>query len=234
MKIHHVNDSKAGAQLTATLFAEASRAATDRPVGLATGATMTEVYTALAQQGFAPEFGNAFALDEYAEIAADHRNSYDRELREKFSYPLGWLGTLHVPGQGRYGQPGGEELFEQSLLNLGPLSVQLLGLGVNGHIAFNEPGAAFNSRTRRVELHPETVASNSVFFNDPTLMPTHAVSQGLGTIAQAISLLVLVLGPSKHPALSKALDHPDASTPLVTALSEFPRSCSSKFPRSRG
>ena len=215
MKVHRVADAAAGTQLAATLFAKAADIAADCPVGLATGRTMDGVYAALARNGFVPGFTDAFALDEYVGVAPNHKNSYARELREKFAGSLGWSGTLHLPGHGQYSGEEGAGLFEQVLRTVGPLSVQLLGLGVNGHIAFNEPGAAFASRTRTVELQPETLTANSVYFDDPALMPTHAVTQGLATIAQARMLLALVFGPSKQEALTKALWHPDSSTPLA-------------------
>ena len=215
MKVLKVADWTAGTALAAQMFAEAANSSPNQPVGLATGGTMDGVYRELAKTSFMPACKDAFALDEYDGIAHDHKNSYANELQQKFAENLGWSGTVHVPGQGPYAGEFGPAVFEQAISDLGPLSVQLLGLGVNGHIAFNEPGSLFDSRARRVELHPDTISANSIYFDDPTSMPNHAITQGLATIAQASKLLLLVFGPAKKPALSTALKHPDASTPLA-------------------
>lgn len=215
MKILKVADLTAGTALAAQLFAEAANSSPNQPVGLATGGTMDGVYRELAKASFVPRCKDAFALDEYDGIARDHKNSYACELQQKFAESLGWSGTLHVPGQGPYSGEHGTAVFEQVVSDRGPLSVQLLGLGVNGHIAFNEPGSTFDSRTRRVELHSDTISANSIYFDDPTSMPNSAITQGLATIAQASRLLLLVFGPAKNTALSRALKHPDASTPLA-------------------
>jgi glucosamine-6-phosphate deaminase len=219
---HHVKNAVEGQMLAATLFMQASNAKPDKPVGLATGGTMDGVYQQLVANSFKPGFKHAFALDEYDGISPGSKNSYLHELTEKFSKALDWSGQLHVPGQGLYAHEAGNQEFEEALADLGPLSVQLLGIGTNGHIAFNEPGSDFASRTRRVELHKETVSANSIYFDDPQSMPTHANTQGLATIAQADMLLLVVLGEHKQAALTKSIRHPDQSTPLA-ALLEHPK-----------
>ena len=218
MKTHRVASSEAGQILATELFAEISNQAPDAPVGLATGGTMSGVYSALAKTGFRPGFENAFALDEYLGISPDSENSYANELSRKFAEPLGFRGTLHVPGQADYLGDGGATKFEAAIEKLGPISVQLLGLGTNGHIAFNEPGSSFDSRTRTVDLHRETIEANSAYFANPESMPTRAVTQGLATIKQASNLLLLVFGDTKRAALLKALNSPDDSTPLAALL----------------
>jgi glucosamine-6-phosphate deaminase len=215
LKILKVADLSAGTKLAAKLFAEAADSSPDQPVGLATGGTMDGVYRELAKSHFIPACKDAFALDEYEGIARDHKNAYASELRHKFAENLGWSGTLHVPGQGPYSGESGAAAFERAIADLGPISVQLLGLGVNGHIAFNEPGSPFDSTTRRVELHSDTIKANSVYFDDPASIPDHAITQGLATIGQSSKLLLLVFGPAKKAALSAALKHPDLSTPLA-------------------
>ena len=216
MKILKVADLAAGTALAAKLFVEAADSSPNQPVGLATGGTMDGVYRELAESYFMPARKDAFALDEYEGITRGHKNSYASELKRKFAENLDWPGTLHVPGQGPYSGESGLAAFEKAITDLGPLSVQLLGLGVNGHIAFNEPGSPFDSRTRRVELHSDTIRANSVYFDDPNSIPNHALTQGLATISQASKLVLLVFGPEKKSALSRALNHPDSSTPLAT------------------
>lgn len=214
MKIIKVADKEAGSARAAELFAELSKAAPNKPVGLATGGTMAGVYRELEKQAYRVPCEDAFALDEYLGISPTDKNSYLGELKRRFSDPLHWSGTLHVPGQGEYAGDGGAELFEQRIAELGPISVQLLGLGSNGHVAFNEPGSAFDSRTRVVELHPQTRSDNARFFDSADQMPTHATTQGLATIAQASNLLLLVFGDAKKAALSQAFSDPGPMTPL--------------------
>jgi glucosamine-6-phosphate deaminase len=213
-----VSTQQQGQALAAELFMKASNTAPQSPVGLATGGTMSGVYQQLVASGFKPRFAHAFALDEYHGISPTSKNSYFNELTNKFVEPLLWQGQLHVPGQGKYATESGNSDFESDLRGLGPVSVQLLGIGVNGHIAFNEPGSDFESRTRRVELHEETIRSNAIYFDDLATVPTHANTQGLATIGQAKLLLLLVFGEHKKQALLKSIQSPDQTTPLAALM----------------
>lgn len=214
MIIKKVQNKAEGSELAAEIFIELSNKKPTKPVGLATGETMAGVYQQLATKGFKPSFENAFALDEYARMDKTHPNSYYSELNENFSKLLGFDGRLHVPGQDEYSAQDLQS-FEDAIEEHGPLSVQLLGLGTNGHIAFNEPGSSFDSTTREVELHEETRVANSRFFESVDQVPTHALTQGLATIAKADALLLLVFGEGKKAALKKSLENPDESTPLA-------------------
>lgn len=217
--IHEViGDRLMAAARAADLFIEKSSMNPQAPVGLATGSTMDGVYQHLEQRGFLPESSDAFALDDYKGLAEGSENSYFTELSKNFAARLGWSGRLHVPGHGPYAGSHGLALFEQTHLELGPVSIQLLGIGTNGHIAFNEPGAAFDSITREVELHPQTRQDNARFFADPSQVPTHAYSQGLATINRASSLVLLALGERKKPAVLQALESPGPLTPLAALL----------------
>lgn len=214
MIIKKVQNKVEGSELAAETFISLSNLHPLKPVGLATGETMAGVYQQLAIKDFKPKFDNAFALDEYAGLEKINPNSYYFELYEKFSKLLGWNGRLHVPGQDEYAGDGVTQ-FEVAIEKLGPLSVQLLGLGTNGHIAFNEPGSALNSITREVELNEETRVANSRFFESVNQVPTRAITQGLSTIAKAQALLLLAFGESKLQALKKAMKNPDESSPLA-------------------
>ena len=218
MIAHKVGSEAEGQVLAASLFTEASNNKPKSPVGLATGGTMDGVYKQLALSGFKPSFQHAFALDEYAGISPDSKNSYLNELTRKFSKPLGFGGELHVPGQGKYRGEDGNDLFEKDIAELGPLSVQLLGIGVNGHIAFNEPGSDFESRTRKIELHQETIEANSVYFQNPEDVPRYANTQGLATIGEADLLLLLVFGDRKRQALLTSIHTASPEKPLAALL----------------
>lgn len=215
MIIKKVQDKNQGSQLAAELCIELSNLSPNKPVGLATGETMRGVYKQLSELGFEPNFKDAFALDEYLGIEKSNPKSYFFELTQIFSEQLGWRGRLHVPGQDDYSGDDGANQFEKSIQNLGPITVQLLGLGTNGHIAFNEPGSEFDSITRVVDLHEETRIANSRFFESIDDVPKQAMTQGLSTINQADALVLLVFGENKLEALKKALENPDEQTPLA-------------------
>ena len=219
MKIEKVPNKHLGSELAAELFIEKSNRFPKNPVGLATGETMRGVYEELARLKFSPQFDHAFALDEYQGISKDSQNSYWSELNQNFSQLLSWGGKLHVPGRDDYQGEQGLRDFEKAISEKGPISVQLLGLGTNGHVAFNEPGSEFDSLTRVVELHDETRLANSRFFSSIDEVPETAVTQGLATIAKAESLLLLVFGEAKRHALVSALENPNENTPLASLLS---------------
>ena len=218
MKLETLPSRDKAIERATRLFIEKSEAHPKHAVGLATGSTMDGVYRLLKELRYIPKTQHAFALDNYEGIEPDHKNSYLTELTEKFAKGLGWKGTLHVPGTGEYRHVDGPEDFELALKTHGPVSAQLLGLGTNGHIAFNEPGSSFDSRTRVVRLAEQTRSDNARFFGQGQSVPTHAVTQGLSTIRQATSLILIVLGERKRPALLKALETPGPEVPLAAFL----------------
>jgi len=100
------------------------------------------------------------------------------------------------------------QAFEQKILSVGGVDIWLLGIGGNGHIAFNEPGSTVDSRTRLVNLTPETIAANSDgrFFKDASEVPRCALSAGIGTIREARKILLLATGPKKADAVAAAVE----------------------------
>lgn len=218
MKMINATSADNAVELAAMLFIEKANGQPDAPVGLATGGTMDGVYLKLEEMKYHPKTKHAFALDDYVGLEPGNPNSYASELNQKFAQRLDWTGTLHVPGSGDYQGELGSDRFEETIRTLGPLSVQLLGLGSNGHIAFNEPGSEPDSLTRIVELHPATRSDNARFFASPAEVPTHATTQGLATISRATALILLVLGERKKPALATALQNPGPEAPLGALL----------------
>lgn len=212
------------AEVTAAVAEEFIAAAArnpHQPLGLATGATMLGVYQNLHHTGWSPECAHVFALDEYLGLEPDHPNSFHAYLIENFVTPLGFQGALHVPGVGPYKRNRGHLLFEKNIAAYGPLAIQLLGLGTNGHVAFNEPGTPRDSRTRDVSLSEATIVANQGYFDPPSTMPTRASTQGIATIKQATELVVVVLGEHKRVALIEALD-PHKPAPPFAGLRDHP------------
>ena len=140
-----------------------------------------------------------FNLDEYAGIPHDHPGSYCTFMREHlFAHVDLQPENTHIPN-GVHPDPEG---YERDIAAAGGLGLTFLGLGSNGHIAFNEPGTPFDSRTRVVELTESTRRANASFFPDGHV-PTHAITMGIATILSSRSIVLLASGASKRNALAQ-------------------------------
>lgn len=189
-------------------------------MGFATGGTPVDIYKGLADAGWDAQLSSAFALDEYLGICADNPASFGYYVRKNIEIPLGLRpGLIRVPN-GCSEDPNLEcELFEQAIRK-DPIDLQILGVGTNGHIAFNEPGAGPDSLTRVVDLSLSTRKDNGGDFNG--LAPLKALTQGVGTILRAKKLLLIARGESKAQAM-KELFNSKANTEFpVTFLREHP------------
>lgn len=186
-------------------------------LGLATGSSPLGLYAELGRAVERSEawFGAAqgFALDEYIGLPVDHPQSYRRILEREVCAVIG-LATnrLHVP-DGTAETTGTAAGFarrandyEQEIVDSGGIDVQILGIGANGHLGFNEPGSALASRTRVKRLAARTRADNARFFADPADVPTHCLTQGLGTIARARRLVLIATGSGKSAAVAAAVE----------------------------
>jgi glucosamine-6-phosphate deaminase len=124
---------------------------------------------------------------------------------------------LHVPEGSAADEAGlaaAAQAYDELIRQAGGVDVQILGIGANGHLGFNEPGSALRSRTRVKRLSERTRADNARFFDSPDEVPTHCVTQGLGTILEARRLVLVASGPGKAPAMAAALEGPlSASCP---------------------
>lgn len=189
-------------------------------LGLATGSSVELVYEELAGLvGADPVLragvgrAQAFALDEYASLPAADPNSYLATLRRELAEPTGLpADRLHVPATAAGEDPG---RYDEQISAAGGMGVQLLGIGGNGHIGFNEPGSPLDSGTRLIALDERTRRDNARFFASLEQVPTHAVTQGIGTILRARRLVLLAFGAQKAAALAAALTGP--VTPRVPA-----------------
>ncbi len=151
---------------------------------------------------------SAYLLDEYVGLARGDGNTY-LEMIHRLLVRRSDLrpGAVHAPDGAADDLDAEAQRFERAVLDAG-IDVQLLGIGGNGHLAFNEPGSAFSSRTRVVTLAPETVAANARFFATEEAVPTRALTQGLGTICHAKRLVLLAFGEAKAEAVRAAVEGP--------------------------
>jgi glucosamine-6-phosphate deaminase len=196
-----VDDSEAVGARTAAEVLDALAVAPALVLGVATGATPLPAYRCLAG---ARESGADFsavrlvALDEYVGLPTGHPASYAAYVRAEIAEPLGIGSDRVVVPHG-----SGHEL-ERRIRGLGGVDVQLLGIGRNGHLAFNEPPSASDSRSGVVALSETTRRDNARHFTPGEPVPTHALSQGLGTILEARHLVLLGSGDAKADAVAAA------------------------------
>lgn len=179
-------------------------------LGVATGGTPASTYRELARRadGQLADVRLA-ALDEYVGLPAEHPGSYTSFVRENIAEPLGIpLEHVAVPRAAADDLAAAAALFEQQVREAGGVDLQILGIGSNGHIGFNEPGSPADSRTRAVTLAERTRQDNARFFDSIDEVPHEALTQGIGTILEARSIVLLASGSRKAHALACAMEQP--------------------------
>ncbi len=189
----------------------------DAVLGVATGSTPLPVYRSLAARTAGLDLSRvrAFALDEYVGLPAEHPESYRSVITREVVEPLGLDPQLvHTPnGDAATIQHAGAD-YEAAIEAAGGVDLQILGIGTDGHIGFNEPGSSFASLTRVKTLTEQTRRDNARFFDSVDDVPRHCITQGLGTILRARHLVLLAFGEAKAEALAAALEGPlTASVP---------------------
>ena len=215
--------SQRAAEIIANLVGERPQAV----LGLATGSTPLATYRRLIELHRSGELSFAqvttFNLDEYVGLSGDHPQSYryfmDSELFEHIDVdpahchvPDGLASDYHSYGQ----------QYEQRIVDAGGIDLQLLGIGSDGHIAFNEPGSSLGSRTRLKALTEQTRRDNSRFFHSLDAVPKLAISMGVGTILEARQILLLATGASKADAVRAFIEGPITAQITASALQLHP------------
>jgi glucosamine-6-phosphate deaminase len=185
-------------------------------IGLATGSSPLAIYAELAAQVEAGTLDarqvRGIALDEYVGIPADHPESYLSVLTRQVTRPLGLdPANVFVPDGRADDIPAACAAYEATIRDLGGVDLQILGIGANGHIGFNEPTSSFASRTRIKTLAPQTRDDNARFFDSPDDVPTHCLTQGLGTIMDARELVLVAQGEAKAEAIAGMVEGPVSS-----------------------
>lgn len=204
--------SEAVAQMLHDLIVEKPNAV----IGVATGSTPEGAYERLAakiqeQQTDVSQL-QFFALDEYIGLSWDHPESYHAVINRTVTVPLGVdPAQVHVPEAPDDASVGPVEYYDQMIEDAGGIDLQLLGIGRNGHIGFNEPNTPFNSSTHVGELTPLTREDNSRFFEGGVdEVPPLAVTQGIGTILKSRKAVLMAFGEAKADAIRDSLAEPPA------------------------
>ena len=201
---------------------------TEFPVlGLATGSSPLPVYTDLIERhrsrGLSFAGTTMFLLDEYAGLARDHPQSFATFIRDRFS------GHVDVSPESVQG-PDGDAAdlaaacvrYESQIVDAGGIDLQLLGIGSEGHIGFNEIASSLSSRTRLKTLTDRTRSDNARFFDVAEEVPRHALTQGIGTILEARHIVLLASGSSKSIAIERAVEGPVTAMVPASALQLHP------------
>lgn len=214
------------AERAASIIVERIRAKPDIVLGLATGVTMEPVYEALleAYRGGAISFADvtSFNLDEYTGLPASYPSSYRATMqRLLFDHVDIDPARTHLPDGDADDLDKAATLYERQIIAAGGIDLQLLGIGQNGHIGFNEPHSEFSTRTRTVALHSTTMQANAAFFPNRDV-PRNAITMGIATILDAREIIILATGAVKRAAVTAALYEPvDESCP-ASALRSHP------------
>lgn len=198
------------ARYVADLLALAIRSQPEMILGLATGGTPIDVYRELIRQHREADLDcsrvTSFNLDEYVGLPSDHPQSYRYFMQHHLFNDAGFSSAnTHVPDGMAADLDQYAKQYEQWISQSGGIDLQLLGIGQNGHIAFNEPGSSIESRTRVVELAEETINANSRFFESTDEVPRRAITMGIGTILEARRIVLMATGESKAAAIADAL-----------------------------
>ncbi len=195
-------------------------------LGLATGSTPLPVYEALpaALAGADVSRVRGFALDEYVGIDPAHPESYRNVITREVVEPLGLSPERIRTPNGAVDtiEHAGED-YEAAIAAAGGVELQILGIGTDGHIGFNEPGSSFASRTRVKTLTAQTRRDNARFFDSIDEVPMHCITQGLGTILSARHLVLLAFGEGKAAAVAGAVEGPVSASCPGSAIQLHPR-----------
>jgi glucosamine-6-phosphate deaminase len=224
MRVLVTPDYRTLSQEAAALTARAIRANPNIVLGLPTGNTPLGMYEELVrrhrEEGLDFSQVTTFNLDEYLGLAADHPQSYHEYMRATFLDHVNIRpGKSDIPA-GSHGADTDAECarYEEAMQNAGGIDLLIVGIGTNGHIAFNEPGSAIDSRTRVVSLAPETIANAKKHFAKESEIPERAITVGIGTILAARRILLLASGQSKAEAVERALRQPATAAVPASAL----------------
>jgi glucosamine-6-phosphate deaminase len=213
------------ARLAASLISQQVMTKPSSVLGLATGSTPIGTYKELVrmhkEKGLDFSKVQTFNLDEYVGLPPSHPQSYryfmDEHLFKSINCPSS---SIHVP----YGHADSVvdfcEWYEAEIRRFGGVDIQLLGIGGDGHIAFNEPGSSLGSRTRLKTLTEQTIKDNARLFFDNNMeeVPRFAITMGVGTILEARKIIMLALGASKAAIVAEAIEGPVTSQVTASAL----------------
>jgi len=210
--------------VAARLFAKVIRQKTGAVLGLATGSTPLALYRELIALQLDWRKITTFNLDEYVGLAPEHPQSYHSFMWENlFRHVNIARKNTRIPDGLAKNIPDFCAKYEKQIRSAGGIDVQLLGIGTDGHIGFNEPTSSLASRTRIKTLTPQTRRDNARFFGSEAAVPHHCITMGIGTILDARHCVLLAFGKNKARAIAAAVEGPITSMNPASALQLHPK-----------
>ena len=211
MKVIIARDYSEQCSAAADIIEGIVRAKPDCCLGLATGSSPVGMYKELArrcaEEGLDFSRVHSVNLDEYIGLAPEHDQSYryfmDSNLFDHINIPEENINFLNGNAENLEEEC---KAYEERIKKSGGIDIQLLGIGSNGHIAFNEPSDSFQRWSHVVALKESTIKDNSRFFKSIEEVPTHAVTMGIGSIMQAKRILIIAIGENKAKAIKQLID----------------------------
>ena len=219
MLVEVVDDYETLSDRAAEAIIKQIRKKPDSALGFATGSTPKGLYRRLIEayeeRGLDFSKLTTFNLDEYVGLPPEHGQSYAHYMwANLFDHVNVTPNRVHIPHGMADDVDEHCQWYERRIEEAGGIDLQILGIGANGHIAFNEPGSSLGSRTRIKTLTSKTIEDNARYFDDPDMVPEYAITMGVGTIMEADEILLLASGERKAEAMKRTLEGPlTAMTP---------------------
>jgi glucosamine-6-phosphate deaminase len=223
MEIIIQSTAEAATEIATRVVARLLREKPNAVLGLATGSTPLLLYRALVRMKLDWRKVATFNLDEYLGLPSEHEQSYHSFMWENlFRHVNISKKNVHIPDGMARDVPGFCARYEKQIRAAGGIDLQVLGIGTDGHIGFNEPTSSLASRTRIKTLTRQTLKDNARFFGSANKVPHHAITMGLGTIMEARQCLLLAFGPKKARAIAAAVEGPITSLSPASILQMHP------------
>jgi glucosamine-6-phosphate deaminase len=228
MEIIILPTAEEASEVAARLVARQVREKPASVLGLATGSTPCKLYDLLArkhrEEGLDFAQVTSFNLDEYVGLGPNHLASYHRFMEENlFSHVNIPRERIHIPDGLATDVPAHCAAYEKAIADAGGIDLQILGLGSDGHLGFNEPGSSLASRTRIKTLTERTRSDNARFFTAEEQVPHHVITMGLGTIMESRMCLLLAFGKAKAEAVAASVEGPVTANVPGSLLQFHPR-----------
>lgn len=215
--------AEASAEIGARIIRKLLKDKPDAVIGLATGSTPVSMYRKLIGMNLDWNRVTTFNLDEYIGLPKEHPQSYHSFMWENlFSHINIDPAKVHIPDGNAPDVPKFCAAYEAAIRQAGGIDLQVLGIGSDGHIGFNEPTSSLASRTRIKTLTERTCRDNARFFSSPEEVPRHVITMGIGTILEARTNLLLAFGANKADAIAGAVEGPVAAINPASALQLHP------------
>lgn len=223
MEVIIQKDYKSLSRVAAEVIVEVLNAKPNAVLGMATGSTPLGLYQELVRLHKERQLDfsrvTTFNLDEYVGLNVNHPQSYHYFMHEHFFRHVNIQPqNINIPSGTTSNYPAFCQWYERRIAECGGIDLQILGIGTDGHIGFNEPTSSLSSRTRLKTLSEQTINDNARFFDKRADVPVYAITMGVGTILEARKLVLIASGKTKAKAIAQAVEGPVTSMITASAL----------------